>query len=116
MSALFSTRAISGIYERTFAQRRRTATVVVACLVLGLVYYVVCGQTAYYDKHKEQRQYAAQIQSLQQENEQRQGHVDRLQNDPRTIEHEARVILHRARPGEVISTLPPTPAKDNSKH
>jgi cell division protein FtsB len=38
------------------------------------------------------------------------GHVDRLQNDPNAIEHQAREELHYTRPGEVIYTLPTSTA------
>jgi len=50
------------------------------------------------------------MQQLQTENQQLREHVDRLQNDPSAIEHEAREELHYTRAGEVIYTLPP----DNS--
>ena len=46
---------------------------------------------------------------LQAENERLRGHVDRLQNDPGAIEHQAREELHYTRAGEVIYTLPSTP-------
>jgi cell division protein FtsB len=36
--------------------------------------------------------------------------VERLQNDPGAIEHQAREELHYTRPGEVIVTLPDQPA------
>ena len=51
-----------------------------------------------------------QLKSLQRENEQLKGHVDRLQSDPNAIEHQAREELHYTRPGEVIYTLPDTSA------
>jgi cell division protein FtsB len=50
-----------------------------------------------------------QLHSLQRENELLKGHVDRLQNDPNAIEHQAREELHYTRPGEVIYTLPASP-------
>jgi len=119
MSALFPIRAITELYKRAHTQRRRAATIVVACLVLGLAYHVIFGQNGLTEdlrKHMDQRHLSAQIQSLQQENERLRDHVDRLQNDPSAIEHQARVDLHYTRPGEVIYTLPAPPAKDTSKH
>jgi cell division protein FtsB len=47
---------------------------------------------------------------LQKENDRLHGHVDRLQNDPGAIEHEAREELHYTRAGEVIYTLPNAPS------
>ena len=46
------------------------------------------------------------MRSLQKENEQLKGHVERLKSDPNAIEHQAREELHYTRPGEVIYTLP----------
>jgi cell division protein FtsB len=46
------------------------------------------------------------LQRLQDENQSLQGHVERLQDDPGAIEHQAREELHYTRPGEVIVTLP----------
>jgi cell division protein FtsB len=46
-----------------------------------------------------------EIQQLKDENGRLQQHVDQLQSDPNAIEHEARVILRYAKPGEVIYAL-----------
>jgi cell division protein FtsB len=43
---------------------------------------------------------------LTEENDHLKGHVERLQSDPGSIEHQAREELHYTRPGEVIVTLP----------
>lgn len=85
--------------------------------MLALGYHVIFGQnglTAFQQKRHEVRTLERQLQSLKTENDQLQGHVDRLANDPGAIEHQAREELHYTRPGEVIVTLPPeTPATTN---
>ena len=53
---------------------------------------------------------------MQQENSRLQDHVQHLQSDPNAIEHEARVILRYAKPGEVIYALNDKPdAKQAAK-
>ncbi len=92
---------------------RKIATVAAAALAVGLGYHVICGQnglTAYQQKRQEFQSLQDHLHSLQQENELLKGHVDRLQSDPDAIEHQAREELHYTRPGEVIYTLPATPA------
>ncbi len=84
----------------------------VALLAGGLAYHVVFGAnglTVYQQKRQETRALAEQLQQLQQESERLKGHVDRLQNDPHAIEHQAREQLHYTRPGEVIYALPAEP-------
>jgi cell division protein FtsB len=92
---------------------RKVATVAAGVLAVGLGYHVMFGQnglTAYEQKRIEARTLEQQLQSLQRENEQLKGHVDRLQIDPNAIEHQAREELHYTRPGEVIYTMPDAPA------
>ena len=92
---------------------RRAATVIAGALALGMAYSVVFGHnglTAYARKRSEEQSLHLQMQRLQQENERLQGHVDRLQSDPSAIEHQAREELHYTRAGEVIFTLPASPA------
>ena len=82
-------------------------------LAVALGYHVIFGQnglTAYQQKRQDSQALAAQLKSLQHENELLKGHVERLQNDPNAIEHQAREELHYTRPGEVIYTLPASPA------
>jgi cell division protein FtsB len=82
-------------------------------LAVGLAYHVVFGAnglTVYQQKRQETRALADQLQQLQLESEQLKGHVDRLQNDPDAIEHQAREQLHYTRPGEVIYALPAAPS------
>jgi cell division protein FtsB len=89
--------------------RRRVATIAAAVLAFGVAYHVVFGAnglTAYEQKRQQAQLLAQQMQDLQRENDALQGHVERLQNDPDAIEHQAREELHYTRPGEVIYTLP----------
>lgn len=89
------------------------ATVAAAALAIGLGYHVVFGQnglTAYQQKNRDAKMLDSQLKSLAKENELLKGHVERLQNDPNAIEHQAREELHYTRPGEVIYTLPPPPS------
>ncbi len=83
-------------------------------LALGLAYHVVFGPNGvivYEQKRMDAATLDRELRMLERENEQLKGHVDRLQSDPDAIEHQAREELHYARPGEVIYTLPPEPAK-----
>jgi cell division protein FtsB len=87
---------------------RRLATIAVGTLALGMAYGVVFGHnglTSFAHKREEAKSLQAQMQQLKTENERLHGHVDRLQNDPAAIEHEAREELHYTRAGEVIYTL-----------
>lgn len=98
--------------QKMYDDRRRFATVAAAALALSLGYHVVFGQnglTAYEKKMQDAKALAQQLEMLQQENDLLKGHVERLQNDPGAIEHQAREELHYTRPGEVIVTLPPEP-------
>ncbi|HEV2647481.1 MAG TPA: septum formation initiator family protein [Acidobacteriaceae bacterium] len=89
--------------------RRRAATIAAALLAFGVAYHVVFGAnglTVYEHKRQQAQLLAQQVQNLQHENDVLQGHVQRLQNDPDAIEHQAREELHYTRAGEVIYTLP----------
>ena len=95
---------------RLFGMRRKIATVAAAVLAVMLGFHVVFGRnglTAFGNKRHDLHDLQAQVRTLQRENAQLQGHVDRLTSDPNAIEHEAREDLHYTRPGEVIFTLPP---------
>jgi cell division protein FtsB len=97
------------LYERSQMGWRKVATGVAALLALGMGYHVIFGQnglTVYQQKRQDAQTLDRQLHSLQRENELLKGHVDRLQNDPNAIEHQAREELHYTRPGEVIYTLP----------
>jgi cell division protein FtsB len=115
MSGLNTVRmkAAAGRWRKQTLSWRKVATVAAAALAVGLGYHVMFGQnglTAYEQKRVEARTLEQQLQSLQRENEQLKGHVDRLQSDPNAIEHQAREELHYTRPGEVIYTLPDSSA------
>ena len=89
--------------------RRRAATVMAGLLALTMAYGVIFGHnglTAFANKRSESRMLLLQSQQLERENNRLQGHVDRLQSDPSSIEHQAREELHYTRAGEVIYTLP----------
>ncbi len=95
--------------DRMYLWRRRSATIAVGVLALGMGYGVVFGHnglTAFAKKREEAKELQQQMQVLNAENERLRGHVERLQNDPSAIEHEARAQLHYTRSGEVIYTLP----------
>lgn len=97
------------VVQRRFTWRRTTATAVAGALALGMGYGVVFGHnglTAFQQKREEEHRLRDQMQQLERENARLRGHVDRLQNDPGAIEHQAREELHYTRPGEVIYTLP----------
>jgi cell division protein FtsB len=97
------------LLERSHIGWRKAATGAAALLALGMGYHVVFGQnglTAYQQKRQDTQTLDQQLHSLQKENEQLKGHVERLKNDPNAIEHQAREELHYTRPGEVIYTLP----------
>lgn len=91
-------------------QKRRLATVAAGVLAVAVGYHVVFGHnglTAYRQKQQDFHSLDQQLKTLTRENEALKGHVDRLQDDPDAIVHQAREELHYARPGEVIVTLPP---------
>jgi cell division protein FtsB len=97
------------LYQRSQIGWRKVATGVAALLALGMGYHVIFGQnglTVYQQKRQDTQTLDRQLHSLQRENDLLKGHVDRLQNDPNAIEHQAREELHYTRPGEVIYTLP----------
>ncbi len=98
---------------RVSAGWRKLATVAAGGLAVAVAYHVVLGKNgiiAYQHKRGETQSLDRQMKTLARENEQLQGHVDRLQSDPNAIEHQAREELHYTRPGEVIYTLPASSA------
>lgn len=105
----FASRATT-LGKRLFGMRRKIATVAAAILAVMLGYHVIFGRnglTVFGNKRHDLHDLQAQVKTLQRENAQLQGHVDRLTSDPNAIEHQAREDLHYTRPGEVIFTLPP---------
>lgn len=109
----------AAVGQRAFLWRHRAATIAVGALALVMAYGVVFGHnglTAFAHKREETKSLQLQMQQLQKENERLYGHVERLQNDPGAIEHEAREELHYTRSGEVIYTLPKAdPPKPTTK-
>lgn len=96
---------------------RKVATGAAAVLALAMAYHVIFGQnglTVYQKKRQETQVLSKRLHNLQHENDLMKAHVERLENDPNAIEHQAREELHYTRPGEVIYTLPPEPAKDTA--
>lgn len=98
--------------RRVFGWRRKAATVAAGALAVGMGYGVMFGHnglTAFAHKRRETVDLQVQMQQLQTENDRLRGRVEHLQNDPGSIEHEAREDLHYTRAGEVIVTMPPKP-------
>jgi cell division protein FtsB len=98
---------------------RRVATVIAIVIAVSLGYHATFGAnglSAFQQKRNQHRTLQKQIQELQQQNSRLQDHVQHLQSDPDAIEHEARVILRYAKPGEVIYALNDKPgAKQAAK-
>jgi cell division protein FtsB len=104
--------AVVRFYERSQVGWRKVVTGAAAILALAMGYHVIFGQnglTVYQQKRQDAQSLDRQLHSLQRENDLLKGHVERLQNDPNAIEHQAREELHYTRPGEVIYTLPSSP-------
>jgi cell division protein FtsB len=97
------------------ARRMATGVAILVALLLG--YHAVFGAnglTAYQQKRTQHQVLQKEIQNLQQQNSRLKQHVDQLQSDPDAIEHEARVILRYAKPGEVIYALNDKPVAKQS--
>ncbi len=87
---------------------RRVATAVAIVIAVSLGYHAIFGAnglSAFQQKRNQHEILTKEIQQLQEQNSRLQQHVDQLQSDPDAIEHEARVILRYAKPGEVIYAL-----------
>ncbi|MEO6815535.1 MAG: septum formation initiator family protein [Edaphobacter sp.] len=105
------------MYQRIHGGWRKIATGAAAVLALAMAYHVIFGQnglTVYQQKRQETQVLSKRLLSLQHENDLMKSHVDRLENDPNAIEHQAREELHYTRPGEVIYTLPLDPASKDA--
>ena len=104
---------VKGILEalaaKLYRNRRKGATLLLCLIAAWVAYHVVFGANGtmvYAHKREEHRSLDREIQELKQENERLSHHIDALNNDPKTIEKEAREQLPYARPGEVIYTFP----------
>jgi cell division protein FtsB len=107
-SASISHRAL----DWTSRMWRPAGTVVAIGLALFLTWHVVNGKnglTVWQKKRVEDHQLRREIDDLEKENARLRERVQRLENDPDAIEHEAREKLHYAKPGEVIYDLPASP-------
>ena len=92
---------------------RPAGTSVAVALILLFGWDVVNGKhglSAWQQQRVKDHELRQEIQDLQQENARLRDHVERLKSDSNAIEHEARELLHYAKPGEVIYTLPAQPA------
>ena len=93
-----------------YQSRRRLAIGGVGLLACFIGYHAVFGANGflvYLDKKTESRKLQHELETLQQDNAQREDRIKALTNDPQTIEREAREKLKYARKGDVIYTLPP---------
>jgi cell division protein FtsB len=95
-----------------YGNRRRLATAGISLLAVWLFFHVVLGangMVVYRQKRAEYRSLHQEIDSLQKENDHYSEQVKALQDDPKTIEKEAREQLHYTRPGEVVYVAPAPP-------
>ena len=109
--------ALRTLVERGSLNRRKVATVGAALLAAGVGYHVIFGPnglTVYEQKRHETHSLDTEMKQLDRENSTLKAHVQRLQSDPNAIEHEARQDLHYTRPGEVIYTIDPPPARSSA--
>jgi cell division protein FtsB len=91
---------------------RRVATGIAMVIAVSLGYHAIFGAnglSAYQQKRNQHQTLQKEILQLQQQNSRLQEQVQHLQSDPDAIEHEARVILRYAKPGEVIYALDDQP-------
>ena len=97
-----------GISSYLSRSGRRVATIAAVVIAVALGYHATFGAnglTDYQQKRHQHQVLQKEILELQQQNSRLQDHVQHLQSDPDAIEHEARVILRYAKPGEVIYAL-----------
>ena len=97
-----------GISSYLSRSGRWVATVVAIGIAVALGYHATFGAnglTDYQQKRHQHQVLQKEILDLQQQNSRLRDHVQHLQSDPDAIEHEARVILRYAKPGEVIYAL-----------
>lgn len=102
------------IYDGSQQIWRPAGTLLAVGLAGLLMWHVVNGKdglSVWQQRRAEDRALQKEIKDLEQENQQLQQRVVRLQSDPDAIEHEAREKLHYAKPGEVIYALPAPPAQ-----
>jgi cell division protein FtsB len=101
---------VSSFLSRS-GRRLATGTAVLIAVMLGYhVTFGANGLTDYRQKRNQHEQLQKEILELQEQNSRLQDHVNHLKSDPDAIEHEARVILRYAKPGEIIYALNDKPA------
>ena len=103
---------VERLSSRFVELRRRLGTIAAIGIAILLGYHVVAGNnglTVYQQKRAEDRQLAAEVESLKKENDRLQRHVDHLASDADAIEYEAHVRLRYARPDQVIVLNNPSP-------
>jgi cell division protein FtsB len=104
---------LTRVVQKAYRNRRRFATGAAFVLAALIGYHVLLGANgvvAYATKRHETAHLQKQIDELQKQNDKLTARVNRLQNDPATIEEAARQHLHYAKPGEIIVTVPAAPA------
>lgn len=98
---------------RTYALRRRIATIAVTVLAVSLFVHVMFGangMVVYKQKRAEYEVLRNGIVQVQQENDRYTQQIQGLKSDQKAIEKEAREQLGYAKPGEYVY-VPPAPAK-----
>jgi cell division protein FtsB len=92
-----------------YAVRRRLATGIVAVLAVWLFVHVMFGANGmviYRQKRAEYQNLQKEILSVEVENENCSKRINSLKTDAKTIEKEAREVLHYTRPGEIVYVSP----------
>ena len=90
---------------------RKQLSIVAGCAaaLLSLVLLGIVGENGYLERRAQRREIqalSAEIEKIQQENQQLGHTIQDLRSDPHAIEELARERLRLGRPGEVIVTLP----------
>lgn len=96
--------------ERRYRLLSMIGLAVVLCLSAYYVVFSANGLMVYREKRRTSQDLDRQIKTLQQQNGAMEQEIKALKSDPKTIEKEARERLHYTRPGEVVYSLPTTPA------
>jgi cell division protein FtsB len=96
-----------------YAFRRRIATGAVGVLTIWLFVHVMFGangMVVYRQKRAEYQNLQKEIEGLQKQNDHYSKQINALKTDPKTIEKEAREVLHYTKPGEVVYVAPNGPS------
>ncbi len=101
-----------------YSSRRKLATGAVFLLVIFLGFHVIFGangMVVYTQKRAEYRKLLQETQQIDEEHDKLEKQVDRMKNDPKAIEEEARNTLGYARKNEVVIITPDKKA-DSTKN